>query len=68
MIDEPRFECRRDAVGTWMVWDRCKDMLAKLADCKMQGCDRERAHSACAVLNKICDRKLETESFRSKGF
>jgi hypothetical protein len=53
MISYPRFECRLEDSGTWMVWDNVKSEEAQLAGSILQGRARHVANAACAILTRI---------------
>lgn len=49
----PRFECRREESGTWMVWDRFWQQVAEIGGCPFCGQEEHRARVACTILTRI---------------
>lgn len=55
----PRFECKREPSGTWMVWDNKRDSPASLGGFVLRGQEKARARTACDLLTKIFHNRLE---------
>ena len=58
----PRFECRFEPAGTWMVWDNDALAAATLAGYLLHGLENHRAQAACAVLASIYGSRLDAPS------
>ncbi|TPM19950.1 hypothetical protein FKO01_46915 [Mesorhizobium sp. B2-3-3] len=61
---QPRFRCRPAPSGTWTVWDHVADEPATLGGRKLVGRTWERARSACDLLRRIYDNRLDARSVR----
>lgn len=60
----PRFECRPDEDGMWMVWDNKIGAPASLGGPLVRR-ERRRAEAACEILCRIyeTDREFPTQRF-----
>lgn len=59
-----RFRCRREASGTWTVWDDETSAPAALGGSVLQGRSEERAKTACDILERIYRNHLDASSLR----
>jgi hypothetical protein len=60
----PRFECRPEPSGTWMVWDTEKNRPSTLGGSVLNGMEKGRAATACELLTRIFRNRLEVRSVR----
>jgi hypothetical protein len=62
-----RFRCRREASGTWMVWDDETSAPAVLGGSVLQGRSEGRARVACDILERIYRNQLDARSMKTAG-
>ncbi|KQZ13323.1 hypothetical protein ASD44_04005 [Mesorhizobium sp. Root554] len=60
----PRFQCMPESSGTWMVWDNETGRPATLGGCIIGGRSEMRARTACEILTKIYNNRLDARSIR----
>jgi len=58
----PRFECRPEISGSWVVWDQERQAIAALGGCLLKGRTAERANVACGILLRIYRNHLEARA------
>lgn len=65
--DEPRFFCKREPSGQWVVWDSVQNTPATLGGGPLRGREEIRARSACDILNAIYRSQLDADSVRERN-
>lgn len=65
--DEPRFFCKREPSGQWVVWDSIQNTPATLGGGPLGGREEIRARSACDILNAIYRSQLDADSVRERN-
>lgn len=63
----PRFRCLPELSGTWMVWDDETGAPAMLDSCVLNGRSEERARTACEMLKRIYQNRLDAYSVRQSS-